>query len=371
MAFELTTERTESGARVRLAGEFDLNHGADLWRRLRQQDPGAAAAIVIDARDVRRMDGGSAALVRAAELEWRRAGADVTFDVGESPAARQLALYGCEGIECLKDAPTCAGVLNQIGAGVVTQVRNLSQILEFIGRMTSAIVGVIRQPRSLPWRTIPALAERAGADGVAIVVLVNFLVGFTIALSGATILARYGANIFVAELVGFSVLRELGPLMTAILVAGRSGAAYAAELGTMQVGEEVDALRTMSLSPIRYLVLPRLIALMLMVPLLTVIADLVGILGGFAVATTTLGLSATTFFMRLQESVGIGDFCYGLIKSVAFAVAVALVACMRGLGTRGGAAGVGVSTTSAVVVSLFLLVMINAGFAFLGGLIGW
>jgi phospholipid/cholesterol/gamma-HCH transport system permease protein len=207
--------------------------------------------------------------------------------------------------------------------------------------------------------------ERTGADAVPIVVLINFLVGFVMAFQGAVQLKQFGANIFVADLVGLSVARELGPLMTAIIVCGRSGAAFAAELGSMKVSEEIDALRTMGFGAMPFLVLPRVLALMLVVPLLTVLADLVGILGGLVVGLVSLDLTVTGYLRETAKALKVWDVYSGVIKSVVFAMAIGLISCQQGLATTGGAEGVGRRTTASVVTILFSLIVLDAAFTIL------
>src|SRR5262249_10300940 len=243
--------------------------------------------------------------------------------------------------------------------------------LAFVGDLATGFAASLRRPHSVHYAELPLLMERAGADGVPIVIVINFLVGVILGLQGAIQLHRFGADTFLANLVGLAVLRELGPLMTAILVAGRSGAAYAAELGTMTVNEEVDALRTLGQDPYRFLVFPRVLALCVVVPLLTVVADAVGCLGGTFVAMTRLAVPPVAYFQQLQRTVGLSDVLTGVGKSVACRAVIALVACQRGLAGRGGAAGVGASTPSAVVVVLFGLVAFDAVFTFVFSLLGW
>jgi phospholipid/cholesterol/gamma-HCH transport system permease protein len=180
------------------------------------------------------------------------------------------------------------------------------------------------------------------------------------AYQAAEQLARFGANILVADLIGISVTRELGPLMTAILVSGRSGAAFAAELGSMQVNGEIDALRTMGFGPMRYLVVPRTLALIMVLPLLTVLADLAGMAGGLVVGVSNLDLTVRGYLFQTARVVSVWDISSGLIKSVVFGLVISLIACQQGLATSGGAEGVGRRTTSAVVASLFALILIDA-----------
>ncbi|GAC1577916.1 MAG: hypothetical protein NVS3B20_09210 [Polyangiales bacterium] len=225
-----------------------------------------------------------------------------------------------------------------------------------------AAVGLLREPKTGNWKHVFPTMERAGADAVPIVVLINFLVGFVMGFQGATQLKQFGANLYVADLVGLSVTRELGPLMTAIILCGRSGASFAAELGSMSVSEEIDALRTMGFGPIRYLVLPRTLALMLVLPLLTLLGDLVGMFGGLIVGVTSLGLTVGGYLSETQKAVTMWDVFSGLVKSVVFALAISLISCQQGMATTGGAEGVGRRTTASVVSILFALIVIDAGF---------
>ncbi len=223
--------------------------------------------------------------------------------------------------------------------------------------MVVSAAGVLRSPRSANWRELPATMERSGADAVPIIILINFLVGLAMAFQSAAQLKQFGANILVADLIGISICRELGPLMTAIVVCGRSGAAFAAELGFMQVNEEIDALRTMGFGPMRYLVLPRALALIIVVPLLALLADMAGVLGGLVVG---LDLTVRGYLSQTARVVSLWDISSGIIKSVVFAFAVALIACQQGLATSGGAEGVGRRTTSTVVITMFTLILLDA-----------
>jgi phospholipid/cholesterol/gamma-HCH transport system permease protein len=195
---------------------------------------------------------------------------------------------------------------------------------------------------------------------VPIVLLINFLVGLAMAFQAAAQLKRFGANLLVADLIGISVCRELGPLMTAIIISGRSGAAFAAGLGVMQVNGEIDALRTLGFQPMRYLVLPRTLALLIVAPLLTILADVAGVLGGLVVGVLSLDLTVRGYLNQTTRVVTLWDLSSGVLKSVVFALFIALIACQQGLATTGGAEGVGRRTTSAVVLTLFSLILTDA-----------
>src|SRR5207249_394920 len=203
--------------------------------------------------------------------------------------------------------------------------------LDFIGDVAVAGAKAARAPGSVNWGDVPRLMERAGADGLPIVLVINFLVGLVTAFPAAVQLKQFGANIFVADLVGLSVTRELAPLMTAIIVAGRSGAAFSAELGTMRVSEEIDALRTLGIDPYGFLVFPRVITLVLVLPLLTIFADVIAIAGGLLVAMLGLDITANAYLIETQKAVGLWDVFSGCLKTVFFGASIALVACLRAL----------------------------------------
>ena len=228
--------------------------------------------------------------------------------------------------------------------------------------MLVAAFGVLKAPRQVNWKELVPTMERSGADAVPITLLINLLVGLVMALQSSAQLKRFGAEIFVADLVGISMARELGPLMTAIIATGRSGASFAAELGSMKINEEIDALRTMGFGPMRFLVIPRTLALMLVLPLLTLLADLVGMLGGLVIGVVSLGLTPMGYWNETQKAVRFWDVGSGMIKACAFALAIALISCQQGLAASGGAEGVGRRTTSAVVTTLFTLILIDTVF---------
>ncbi|HEX5054718.1 MAG TPA: MlaE family lipid ABC transporter permease subunit [Planctomycetota bacterium] len=371
-AFTLT-RAPDRGSHLRLAGHLSLDEGAALWRQFEAALREIGAGDVnVDVAGVESLDGGAAALLAAGVAQHRVRGGDVSFVGAGRETARLLALYDCaRGGPCERPWPRQPGLLTDIGSFTYVAVDTTRAILAFIGDLVVGVVQAARSPRTVHFADLGSLIERAGADGIPIVLLINFLIGAILGLQGAIQLHRFGGDPFLANLVGLSVVRELGPLMTAILVTGRSGAAYAAELGTMTVNEEIDALRTLGQDPQRFLVFPRVVALVFVVPILTVLGDLVGSLGGLAIAVTYLEQPSTVYLQALQRAVHLGDVATGLLKSVAFAVAIALIACQRGLATRGGAAGVGRSTTSAVVVVLFMLVALDAVFTWVFSLLGW
>lgn len=368
-----TLERTEQAGAVRCAlrGHLTLDCGAALWRALQQALVGGGA-IELDLAGVDYLDGGAAALLASALASHQTRGGQVQLVGANAETSRLLQLYDCgSGAGCQRPAPPPRSLLGDVGDAAHGAVQTTQAILAFLGDLVHGLLAAVRRPRTVHFGEFGQLVERAGVDGMPIVLLINFLIGAILGLQGAIQLHRFGGDQFLANLVGLSIVRELGPLMTAILVTGRSGAAYAAELGTMTVNEEVDALRTLGQDPQRFLVFPRVLALMVVVPVLTVVGNLVGSVGGLVIAMGYLDQPAVVYLQSLERAVGLLDVGTGLLKSVFFAIAIGLIACQRGLATRGGAGGVGRATTSAVVVVLFTLVALDAVFTWVFSLLEW
>lgn len=348
---------------IPLNGDLRMRDADALWKELSAAvEDIRDGAVTFDLSRVSVMDGGVLSMLLHLRAVLAERGARLELSGANDHIASLIELYG--GNErVVRPAPReLEGLITQVGRGVVSVLAEARLVVEFLGQMVVAAVNVARQPRTANWRDTLPFVEKTGVDALPIVLLINSLVGFVMAFQAARQLATYGANIYVADLVGLSVTRELAPLMTAIIVCGRSGAAIAAELGTMKVNEEVDALRTMGLGPISYLVLPRALALLLVVPVLALLADIVGILGGMLVATTTLGLSPQAYMNETLIAVTPFDVGTGLFKSAAFAMTIALIACQQGFATSGGAEGVGRRATSTVVASLFSIVLIDTLF---------
>lgn len=233
---------------------------------------------------------------------------------------------------------------------------------EFIGRVALSLAGAVAHPGSFAGRECLHQMEHAGVRSLPIVSLVSFLVGVIMGFQGSIQLRQVGADIYVVDLIGLAVVREMGPMMAAVVIAGRIGAAYAAELGTMKVGEEIDALETFGISPVDFLVLPRLVALVLMTPLLVLYADAIGILGGMTVTSSVLDISARGFWERLQLALSFSDMAAGLAKSIVFGLLVGMAGCQRGIECGRSAEAIGKATTAAVVISIVLIVAADALF---------
>jgi phospholipid/cholesterol/gamma-HCH transport system permease protein len=265
-----------------------------------------------------------------------------------------------------KPAPASARplpVLHRIGLATAQAVGRGVALLAFVGEVAAAFAGSVARPSRLRLRPILYNIRSAGFDALPIVGLLAFLLGVVIAYQGAEQLRRYGASIFIADLVGISMLREFAPLITAIIVAGRSGSAYAAQIGSMQVGEEIDAMRTLGIAPLDLLVLPKIVALAIALPLLTVFADVLGVAGGMLMAQSQLGVGSADFLERFVKAVSVTTFLVGICKAPVFAAIIAVVGCFQGFRAQGGADSVGRQTTRSVVQAIFLVIVADAAFS--------
>ncbi len=355
----------ESGT-VHVRGRLAFVEAAELWSRAQELLVSISTPRVdFDLSKVDAVDGGAMALLVHLRNRLRHRGVASEF-VGASQRVQEIVhLYEGDLHLGPRKKRKAERAFAQIGRVTINVLVETQLVLAFFGQMVLAVVATVRDPRTGNWKDVWPTMERVGADAVPIVLLINFLVGFVMAFQGAVQLKQFGANIFVADLVGLSVTRELGPLMTAIILCGRSGAAFAAELGSMKVSEEVDALQTMGFGPMRYLVLPRALALLLAIPVLALLADFVGILGGMVVGLMSLDLTVVGYLLETKRALRVWDVYSGIIKSGVFGVAIALISCQQGLATTGGAEGVGRRTTSSVVTTFFVLVVLDAGFTVL------
>jgi len=262
-------------------------------------------------------------------------------------------------------------VLGEIGDAMAVTGRTLVGLLGFMGATAIAFANVIRHPRRFRFNSVVHEFETVGVAALGIVGLMSFLIGIVIAQQGAVQLRQFGAEVFTINLVGRITLRELGVLMTAIMVAGRSGSAFAAQLGTMKLTEEIDAMRTIGVSPMEALVLPRTIAAVVLMPLLGFYASLLAIIGGGLLSWATLGIPPVTFIQRIREVVPITDLYVGLIKAPVFGAIIAVAGCFQGMQVEADAEQVGIRTTSAVVQAIFLVIVLDAFFAVFFTWVGW
>lgn len=262
-------------------------------------------------------------------------------------------------------------VLAEMGEATSRAFSSLFGIVGFIGALLTTFFSVLRNPSRFRWRALIRHFELVGVSALGIVGLMSFLIGIVIAQQGAVQLRQFGAEIFTVNLVGRLTLRELGVLMTAIMVAGRSGSAFAAQIGTMKLTEEVDAMRTIGVSPMEALVLPRVMAAVLMMPLLGFYASIVAMIGGAFLCSVTLGIPFSTFITTIQQVVPLYDLWVGMIKAPVFGAIVALSGCYQGMLVEGNAEEVGLRTTAAVVQAIFMVIVLDAFFAVFFTWVGW
>lgn len=252
-----------------------------------------------------------------------------------------------------------------IAVGTATQdaLEKIRAMFQFVGDCVIGAVQLVKTPRKFRWADCLQEMQQCGAMALPIVSLVSFLVGVTLAYTGALVLRQYGGDIYVADLIGLAMVREMGAVMTGVVLAGRTGAAFAATLGNMKANEEIDAFESLGISPVSFLVLPRMLALALMLPLLALYSNALGILGGMAVAYGTLSISPPAYWVETLTAIGLSDVFVGVIKAVMFGLLVGLAGCLRGLQAERSAAGVGQAATSAVVTAILLIIVADAIFA--------
>ncbi len=350
---------------VALTGALDAKSLPPIWSRARAAiRENGAVPLRVDASGVTYCDGSGIAFLLDLLREGSRQGSRITIT---DLAPRFAELLGQFNNANLEDEAASPGapqlrLLEELGRALLQLGADLRHQANYVRRLTSCLLYELRHPSMVRWKEVLEVAEQTGVNGLPVVTLIAFLMGVVLAYQSALPMRQYGAQIFVANLIGLSLLRELAPLMTSIVLAGRTGAAFAAELGTMKVDEEIDALTTMALDPLRFLVVPRLIATLSVTPLLTIYAGIVGLIGG-GLVMTTFDIPLITYFKQIVSVVSIGDFIGGLFKSAAFAFLVAAIGCLRGLETQGGPRAVGQAATRAVVSTIVLIVVCDGIFA--------
>ena len=361
------SSKTDEGGRLTLSisGRLDANTTGTVWRDalqlVRQSKP---RSLILDGSALEYCDGAGIALLLELRRTQTTTGGTFTFQGLPAEVERLLELYGNISPvppPSVAEEDTLSAV-ERVGRAWLTGWDAFRTLVTFVGELTVSLVYAVLHPRQVRWRDAWVIAERAGVDALPIIGLIGFLLGLIMAFQSAIPMRQFGAEIYVANLIGLSMLRELGPLLTAIILAGRSGSAFAAEIGTMKVKEEVDALVTMGLEPVRFLVVPRVVAAVAVTPVLAVFSNFFGLVGG-AVVMRSLGFPLVTYVHQIQSAVVPRDMLGGLAKSLAFGLVVAAIGCLRGLQTRTGASAVGDSTTSAVVSGLVLITIVDGLFA--------
>jgi len=334
----------------------------DARRLLEQED---IKSITVDCADIVHCDGAGIALLVFIRQVAGRLGAALEFNGLSDDLSGMLALYTSAKLETAPpEKMNAREFVEEFGKTFVDTLVGFKEHISFPGELAVGLVKTVFHPSARRMKDFMLVAETSGARAVPIIAMLGFLVGLILGFQGAVLMAQFGAEIYIADFVGKSVARELGPLITAIIVAGRTGSAFAAEIGTMKVNEEIDALKTMGLDPVRFLVVPRVLAATLMTPLLAVLTNVAGLAGG-AVVMTGIGFPLVTYVNRVLAAVTAADYLGGLSKSVVFGLLVASAGCLCGLRTGEGASAVGASATRAVVSSIIMIVIADGIFAVL------
>jgi phospholipid/cholesterol/gamma-HCH transport system permease protein len=365
-------ESVESGdtTELRFAGDWRIANVQAIERTLDRLAGLDARQIAVSYRSIEQMDLSGAWLLRGALAALRERGARISE---VDPAPEHFAFIeefaGEEPDSAAEAVPRESSlfgeVTSRVGREVVDRVGGVRDALGFLGRVVATFAGALLKPRHLRLPSIVRHVYETGIQAIPIVALIALLISIIVAYLGSQQLVNFGAEIFTVDLVAIAVLREMGVLLTAILVAGRSGSAFAAEIGVMELNDEVDALRVSGFDPVEVLVLPRVLGLMIALPLLTIIADAMGLIGGALLSILLLDISLEQFVVRLQDALSPTTFWAGLVKSPVFAAIIAMVGTMRGMQVRDSSRELGRLTTVAVVQAIFLVILADALFAIL------
>ncbi|KPA17685.1 hypothetical protein MHK_002122 [Candidatus Magnetomorum sp. HK-1] len=362
----LNVDHKNSQCIIKFSGRLDVSSSGNLWKKVFNQLVPASTKIIVDASDLTYCDMSGISLFIAIQSFARNN--QQSFEMKDL-STEVTRLYNRFSNEPSIDPPPKLKKINPVektGRFTYFFIRNIFQNLfehiAFVGELTASFVHAFRHPRSIRWRDVLIVAEKSGVNALPIVSLIAFLMGLILAFQSIVPMSKFGAEIFVADLIGISMIRELGPLMTAIVLAGRTGSAFAAELGAMKVNEEIDALTTMGLDPMNFLVIVRVMAAMIVTPFLAVYADIVSVIGG-AIPLVSMGYPTVTYYNRVIKAVDYIDLLSGLYKSMFFGLLVASAGCMCGLKTQTGAGAVGESTTRAVVNSIVLIILCDGLFS--------
>jgi phospholipid/cholesterol/gamma-HCH transport system permease protein len=348
------------------AGAWTLDHLAGLERQILSLPKTFTGPIICDVAAIDAMDTGGAWLLQRTLSQLERSGGTVSLRGLSNDFATLMQTVAHGWTQCQKLQPvTDSGWLERVGRFAWSYAANMRKGLAFVGETAAVSYSLLTHANRIRWRVLLYNLQVDGLSALPIIGMLSFLMGVVIAYQGAEQLRTFGANIFIVDLVGIALLREIAPLVTAILVAGRSGSAYAAQIGTMTVTEELDALRSLGISPMSLLVIPRAIALVIALPLLTVFADAVGVFGGMLIALSQLGITFTEFLDRFEYAIVLRQYLIGIGKTPVFAAIIALVGCYQGFQVSGGVDSVGRHTTISVVQAIFLVIVTDAFFSIL------
>ncbi len=362
---QFIVSKDNHGTLISITGSLDAKGTSKLWHGITQKISNCDTPnLTLDLEKVNYMDTAGAFFICHMETLAKTRGIENIFIANLKQEFSPL----IELAKSIKQknfsdqTPKKLAFVDNQGKAVSDALSEIKEFITYIGEIIWSLIQSFKQPKTIRWADTFLVAERAGVDALPIVALISFIVGLVMAFQAAIPMRMFGAELYVANLIGIAMIRELGPLMTAIVLAGRSASAFAAEIGTMRINEEIDALTVMGLDPIRFLIVPRIIALTVITPLLTIFSNLVGILGG-ALVITSLGYPIISYYNQIASFVEWNDFAGGLIKCFVFGILIAATGCIRGYQTQSGPSAVGVSTTRAVVTGIVLIAVFDGIFS--------
>jgi len=326
--------------------------------------------IIFDTSALTKWDSGFVAFLFHLSRECSHRNIRVMPDGLPDGAQKLIVLASKVNEKVMPQKPRPEPFLAEIGGQFLQLNERILALLNFLGETAVSFVRLITGKAYFRRDEFVCIVQRCGADALGLVSLISILVGVILAFIGAIQLKLFGAQIFIADIVGIAMARVMGAVMTGIIMSGRTGASFAAELGIMQVNEEVDALKTLGISPVEFLVMPRVLALVIMMPLLTLYADFMGILGGFVVSTGFLGINRVEYWHHTQSAVKLTNVWIGLVHSVVFGIIIAIAGCLRGMQCERSSSGVGEATTSAVVTAITSIVVATAIITFICQILG-
>lgn len=373
MSVAIRADREGDHARLVPTGPFDLAHAMEAARAIENIESrlSGCTSVDVDLGQLDRIDGAGAVLLARLfdrlDADGRQAG---VIEGANREAAQLIARYRERRGDIPAPPSRVLNPLTRIGALAAEVPGKANEALDFTGRCAVAFLKAVAKPNSVDWRSLPRLIQEIGADGLPVTSAANLLIGAIIGFLGVSQLGPFGSVTLVPQMVVVAHFRDLGPLVTGMIMAGRSGAGIASEIATMKVSEEVDALQSMGFDPVRWLVLPRCLALALTVPLLTWIGDVLAIVGGMGATTMVSQMTARAYVEVTLNAITANNFVAGLVKSPFLGLSIGLIACGQGLLTSGGAAAVGTRTTTAVVLALFSVILLCAMFTFFYTFIG-
>ncbi len=362
---QLTVLKKDNSTTICLAGRLDAQSVTGLWRDVIKKIPvNKAARLTLDLEKVEYLDSAGAMFVCHFKRFASNKGINKIYFSNLKP--EYSSLIELAGSITREDSliflPEKLTFFETKGKQVSDLLKGTKEFISYIGEIFWALVQSLLRPKTIRWSDTFLIAERSGVDALPIVALISFIVGLVMAFQAAIPMKMFGAELYVSNLIGIAMIRELGPLMTAIVLAGRSSSAFAAEIGTMRINEEIDALTVMGIDPIKFLIVPRIIASVVITPLLTIFSNLVGILGG-ALVITSMGYPIIAYYNQIASFVKWNDFTGGMIKCVVFGLLIAISGCIRGYQTQSGSSAVGISTTRAVVTGIVLIAIFDGMFS--------